>query len=918
MSNIVNLTPQSIELFVGGADCSALLDTAKIGYASWQPGSGLIVATGDFTLKYSSSFPESMDPKRNKRWATGRPIVLKINGALARPCGTLYIESSSWDTETLSIQATCRLGLANSITAGGLGICFKLDESITLGTAINKLLSAVGISNANLGLVANASAGLLEPINVSEGQSLVGLASQLAISNGYVLYQDRTGIVQIGDITSILTKPTAFNLPDYKLAEYSRANSSELQPGKIVITGSVGEKFFTDTFKASEAYNEGEYGTEHTITNIEIQHQARKIITKSLTTGPIGNMVGELPVEGFNPQATATREKTTTIAYYEASSASVTLQALGDGSPGQPIGSEKCLEPDAARLSKRISKMSEDGLIGLKAWNSIGLATGTLDGSTIIDGTVQTEDTTEAYTYVLPTPKELELHNTIGFSGSTIGQAMASNTGTAGRVTYTKTVLRAQGKEMPLFAKYISEFPISALSLITAEKEISTWELDANLDQWTRETRYFRTGYAFDPEQIQAVASSEGPGVAYKMGRALKLIKSEVVEGESPPDPGGMPPVATIKYTPFTATYELANASTREQSYSVGTYMSTAGDALPVAETYGRWQLGKSNQHIIVLPAHLLAPNVSMVPGLSTCTVYEAFYDTVHHYAIDTPVLIVQSDQAVLSVAGIFLGSQGKHPVSLNQLEAEVGEETPLDPATLQEPEPLSGPESVFNGDLKPNSNGDLTPDGTDLELSELIDGGAFPEISAENPRFSSNSENLGSEGQGGFPEGLSLGGLNFKKPSLPEYPNMNEGTEGFPQSEQELIQLEGGDEAGGGGGGGDPQGGGGFAFPQGTPSVQPLTTFGTPGKTGKAGGAGGGGGLSGAGGSGGGGGGGGGGGYAPLNPTTTIVQYMFWGWYQAFPEFNGIIEGELVLGGALNNQLSYFSQKKFQLNIIL
>lgn len=894
MPNNVNLTTPIPSLTVAGYDCTPLLTSGKLSYSSWNPGTGLLVTLGEFQLNYSHEFPESLDPKRNNRWSFGRKVVFRLDGLLAPIGGTTYIESSSWDNENLVLNTTCKLGILNSKTPGSIGICIDISSNAGLGRTISYLLQKAGIPEADIdvSLLNGVNIGTLESRNVPAGQSLISYSASLALGQGYVIYQKRDGKITLGDITSLIKKPLAFNLADFEVADYSRSSSLELPPSSIKLTGSVYDKYFTDTFVATVVTT-----PEYTVyKNTEINFGARKIINKSTKVSNSDNLASEETIE---------------VSYYEGSSTGSTFSTTEDATDGSAkfLNSDSCLETDEARLYRVKRQTTSNALGALKAWNEVGLAAGTIKPAGLTQGNVVSENYEETISYSLPTLSPIVINKTLA---DTTNSGSTTSGGGGGKVTQIKTTKTILGKEVPILAKFLSQaFSVNPLTQITSEKEITQWKLDTNLKQWRKKRTVFRTRYSYSPEQIQAEAANSGPLSAYNNAIKLILVLEEVSDDNPPPDFGRMPAIAYTQQTPFEVNYQLTTNKVREASYSLGDTVCNASDSVAIAETYGKWLVGKANAHTVVIPTYraLVQPDL-FVPCLSTFTIWEPLYDTVYHYAIDSPTLLIQADQSVISLTGIYLGSQGKYPLPPESFATQPPSSTtgdgdlPLNPSNAPLPNP--GDDSVFE-----------SKEISELNLEELVDGEPYPGVLSENPRVTPTSENPSG---GSFANFLpSFGGINWKSPTNPQYPNLSEqvNNETFGKSEQEFINQAKGGDSGGGGGGGDPQGGSGFFIPSGAASLQPIQGWGFRPGNNNSGGSGGGGGMSGIGTTG-----SLSGSNRAYNPSaydSNIKRYLFEALYTEFPRFYQVIPDgtTLTIEGFLDNSEDYMAGKSSPLLLL-
>jgi hypothetical protein len=904
---VVNLTSPTPQLTVASYDVTPCLVSAQLSYAPWSPGQGIIVATGEFTLRESRDVPESLDPTRNPRFTFGKRVELSLDGATAPIAGVSCIDSSTWDGKELIITTSCLLGLYNSVGPGGLGVCVDLNENASLSSVIKYLLTRAGISDVILGNI-SGNIGIMEPINIPPGSSFVGLASQLAASNGYVLYCRNSGTVTSGDITGMLNKPVAFNKATYELADYGRIGSQSLPMGALKVSGSVSDKFLTDTYRVSTITSQTQNGFDTTIKNTSIDFKARIIEHKSETLSPIGDIIGDGNV--LFPGGQVIREESSTKEYYEGGSSGVTQPSFS-GTNANFLGSEDCLEKDEARLYRRATLSRQNSRLLLKAWNEIGIKQGTIDPETLGTGSVaDSVKTVENISYNLPELKPIEVSNAGALTGVGIGQVTTRDSDGNYSVTYSRRQYRALGAEFPYFAKFADTFLLPALELYLVEKEDTKWNLDSNLNQWSKERTVYKTRYSQYPEEIQALASNQGPEVAFSSARAMIAVLRETQEGSAPADFGRMPPIAQVQKKPFTATYRMNGAYERFKTVSLGDFTGTVQDALPIAEAFGRWENGQLNNHRIVVPTNgILGQASSFCPALNTCVVFDPLLDTVFHFAIQSPSLLIQANESVMTVTGVLLGSQGANPVDPPTGPVPGTDISGPDVGTL-EPIPPGGDDSVF-----PRNPNDPGGPGVSVNPGDITPGGEYPNI---KDKYGRGSGGGGSDGQS-FPDGWSGGGgFTWVRPS-PEgigFPLVGPGDDpDFGPGEQEFLNpgSGGGSSSGGSGSGGNVDSSGGLVGPGGRGTEQPIDEWGSPGSgSGSGSGFGSAGGGSGVGGSG-----GGGGGSSPGYNTGDGSnggqehEFMYWALFTDFPKFSSVLEdGSTLLLDALNGSEEYMQGK--------
>lgn len=965
------LTPESFSLSIAGLDCTDLLVEVKANYSNWNPGSGIIVSTATFTLRDTHEFREVLDDRRNGRFSNGRQVVFKINDELAPVCGVHYIENAIYDGEQLVITTTDLLGITNTVTPGELGVCITLSEETQVRLAVRSLLLKAGIPQTFLDLsrFASTNLALFETQNVPQGSSLVNLAGQIVHSMGYVLYQRNDGTVTTGDFTSLLRKRIAIAEDTFNLTSYERVQASELPPSKVIVSGQVANKFYTDKVKAYTTIKPTPLGTETLVRNVETDHESRKIVSISENRAPEGNVI---PQVAPNSSVPILRNYTEEIALFEGSgNPNTPLVEAESGGGVEVIPDEDCTKKDEARIYQRVTRVISDFRVALQAWQEIGLQAGTIESIEV--GNVVESILTEDYEYNTPDLEVIEYNNTL----NTNSNSFLSEAGSY-QVVATRSLERAIGAEVPIFARYIdgsiseditvdpgsSSLVLNPRQLILVQYEQTVWKLDTNYNTWTMTRKVFQTKYSQQPEQIQAMLANQDRyplGTTLATATSLMQVSEETQEDSSPPNFGRMPPEATVQYTPYKATYDLldsSKANRRVLNYSLGDYTNTADDSLAIAETFGRWEAGRYKAMNIVMPLSLINslsyPN--MVPLIRTAVIRESNINTNIHYAIDGLNLFFSPEEAYIAFTGLFLGSEGAVPITINTKTVKPGQGANLpfggggdivDLRKLGYPtETVTGltrntalkdggiPESLSSGGggTYTGGNTNYAPSQKAIDSEEDMDdvfgservplpsvGEKYPNIKSSYDRLSSSDDPDLEDGAGGgnpFQSGGSHGGHTYRRPEDGTQPrpsaNFNQ-----PTTQQDYYNGNnpGGDESGGGGGGGGAIGGGGTGIrdPIGQPSVQPSNDEWGSGFAGGSGGSTGGS-VGFIGGNGGGGGGGiTGEGYTP-GFTSPFNLKMSWQLSTAFPNLLTGLPPSLNLPNVLANSEGYFDVKSLTL----
>lgn len=191
----INLSVRNFTLTIGGLDCSAACISWVGADERIEPTRGLISFTGEVELHRPVGF-ESLDDRRNNRWARGQEIILTVankSGSLLPPPrgGRLYILEAEYDLETrrLKLKTGDEFALKNNQQPKGDRSKICLGTSVSKTQIINNLLQAACISpliDAVPGFLTAPSPRLIEG-------SYLEQAGAIAASEGYFLYKDSLG-----------------------------------------------------------------------------------------------------------------------------------------------------------------------------------------------------------------------------------------------------------------------------------------------------------------------------------------------------------------------------------------------------------------------------------------------------------------------------------------------------------------------------------------------------------------------------------------------------------------------------------------------------------------------------------------------------------------------------------------------------
>lgn len=824
---IINLTPPDYTLEIAGYDCTGLLTSVSASYPQWSPGTGLLISSAQWTLNDTYEFREVLSDLLNGRWAYGRRIVFRINGKYAPICGTHYIVNAAFDGTTLTISSTDVLGIHNFASPASLGVCINIAETASAAAIINTMLQGAGIHASFIGLAILTNVNSLVALDyqiVQDNTSFVQLAGQLAGSNGYILYQAPDGTVELADVTSIIRHKIAIACDDFQLAQgLDRMPPTEPPPSSIVVTGSVADRYETDKVKAYTIQERLQYGIQTTTRNVETDFEQRTIKTTTSTYAPIGD-IAPGAYEGMPDNRRVLVEYTSELAEFEP----------GDAQPPADVAilpAKKCTKQDEGRMYKRFTNVFQDALIGLQAWNEVGLAAGTIKKQEeLVRGNIRTSDIAETWEFNLPKPV-----TTLKFGNTESTQAGSTQfSANKYRVDYKRITRRAVGVELPIFAKYLDKLVLSPLTMITAEVEQITWKLDTNQTTWTRTRTIQRTRYSQNPEQTLAMLSNQQRhplSTTVASARSLITVLVETEEDNPPPAPSRMPAKAYNEYTPFEAKYNALSDTKvpdKRQYYSLGTQISTAADAMSIAETYARWQVGRYKALNVTVPLSIVDPATYdlFLPVGGTAVIRVGAWNTLYHLAMDGISLLFTTDEAVINFAGVLIGSQGPMADFATQIVTKPGSSDSLGFGEGGRNISLGGIErnTALKDDLVPQPIGDGSDSGGELnsyealyarwgdDLLRLPDvNQAYPNISNEYPRISLNNDpELSGDGDFTLEGGGGAGGnIWFNKPAF-NIPNASFPRSAFPGYTSAQDLKEGRSNVGFGGKGSGREGTGG------------------------------------------------------------------------------------------------------------
>jgi hypothetical protein len=249
----INLSVRNFVLTIAGLNCSQACIAWTGADEKIDPTRGLISFTGEIELHRPVGF-ESLDDRRNPRWARGQEIILAVAnkaGTLLPPPrgGKLYILESEYDLETrrLQIRTGDEFALKNNQQPKGDRSKICLGTNVSKTQIINNLLQAACISPLIDAVPGNLNA---PSPRLLEG-SYLEQAGAIAASEGYFLYKDSLGQTRAKSVN--ISPPIAAQTVDLttQAAIYKRMYGQQpaqrlIVSGKYTLVEPTGD--FTTTY----------------------------------------------------------------------------------------------------------------------------------------------------------------------------------------------------------------------------------------------------------------------------------------------------------------------------------------------------------------------------------------------------------------------------------------------------------------------------------------------------------------------------------------------------------------------------------------------------------------------------------------------------------------------------------------------
>lgn len=341
---MANATPSKYKLTIAGADYTTAFSEGQFSTSPFNEGDGLLLLTGQITLGQHNAL---LNPRLNKKLKPGNEVRLELlPGGLRAPLfGTMFIANSAYDAEQrkATLELTCLLGLLNYASFNEVGVCIEnQEEGIALSAAIRQLLVLAGIPATSIYVTIPGT--LYETRTIDQGSSFVQLAGELAFSQGYVLYQDRFGIIQQQKVSDKFAKTGAvLGLAESQLLQYTqKSDSTGVPPGVTRVSGNRLWPIKPDSATYSKSITNGQYGaiiTEEAKTYDRGTRTAKIIRT---VQSPVGDVSLDFIDNTINPRD----------AYDIVQSEYTVIEEEYEPKP-EPWD---CIIPDEGRLLKRVTQ----------------------------------------------------------------------------------------------------------------------------------------------------------------------------------------------------------------------------------------------------------------------------------------------------------------------------------------------------------------------------------------------------------------------------------------------------------------------------------------------------------------------------------------------------------------------------------
>jgi hypothetical protein len=289
------LTPRNLRITVDNIDYTDIHVNTTMGVSSAIT-NGLLITTGTVVLAEAPGI--ELDNRFTNRWNQGHIIeIIEVStGENIAVAGYTVLDRADYDLvgQNLTLQVTDLLGFYNRVTPANVATCISLENGDTLNNVITNLLTSAGIPIAQIGAI-NIPGTLKKDIFLTDQESLVRIAGQIAFDNGYELWQNAQGLIisldqrQHGEVI-------AGSRLRSNLISLERASGVDSPPTQLIIGGTrlvpplevVSNGGFSRISNSNVSYYDGTNGYFRTV------DRENRIITSYKFTN--GDLSSEAPV----------------------------------------------------------------------------------------------------------------------------------------------------------------------------------------------------------------------------------------------------------------------------------------------------------------------------------------------------------------------------------------------------------------------------------------------------------------------------------------------------------------------------------------------------------------------------------------------------------------------------------------------
>ncbi len=644
------------QVIINGFDYSEALVNST-GSFSGSNLNGLYIISNRLVLSATPKIAKPWSDLYNLDFSRGNTVKINFNGEPANIVGTTYILSAKFSRQDglVTIETTCSLGLANSLTAEDLAICATAEVGVSAKEAIDLLLGAVGITNRNINISNDQK--IYEPFTLGGGEGLIQVAATIARGSGYFLYQKKDG--QVVSKSMLVDSISSFNsqIMRTERLDIDRESTTELPVTKLFVRGNkveVEELVTSETLSVTT-----DQFKNITTTTIERDFGNRTI------TEIVDRQRGEL-----------LPDRLITTSFYESQT-----------SPPQNLSIDKpeaCLPRDEGRLIRRVTRSIKDSINILAPCinnhNESNAASAEVNSPLIVtQGSLLDFETVETWDYNTSETSIDRGQSTINLTTNITSNSIeANNTRLLGNdtVEYTKTTTRIRGVNSPIHCHWALgnnnilagdvdgsiQPPGGLLDTVTTEIESIRWQKPRS-DEWSGRRVIRRAEIDVNPSKFTSQANAAETAVALSFARDgmynLRTVLEETRANWTPSDPGRMPPRFTTKETPYEREYTVTgflNATTpksRVLNLDIFGDPDTIAPIVARSNAYSSWGRYKgvrisSNFYSVEAPLD----KVSVINTIDTFAPYNT-----ETYYVDNPAISFDANNFSVSFLGAYLSS---------------------------------------------------------------------------------------------------------------------------------------------------------------------------------------------------------------------------------------------------------------------